>query len=125
MNKGKIKLTFEVDRFKVIKMLAKNCESAEEYNEMMKIIDGTDEVVREDASLESTHCLLILDRLLHNNPNALLGVRLKKKKDELDSPGEDEEETEEIAGAVKITGEEAKGFIDYIKKLVEKKKEGQ
>ena len=100
MKKDKIKLSFEVDRFKVIKMLAKNCESAEEYNEMMKIIDGTDEVVREDASLESTHCLLILDRLLHNNPNALLGVRLK-----LDSHGEDEEETEEIAGAVKITGE--------------------
>lgn len=125
MKKDKIKLSFEVDRFKVIKMLAKNCESAEEYNEMMKIIDGTDEVVREDASLESTHCFLILDRLLHNNPNALLGVRLKKEKAELDSPGKDEEETEEIAGVVKITGEEAKGFIDYIKKLVEKKKEGQ
>ena len=109
----------------LIKMLAKNCESAEEYNEMMKIIDGTDEVVREDASLESTHCFLILDRLLHNNPNALLGVRLKKEKAELDSPGKDEEETEEIAGVVKITGEEAKGFIEYIKKLVEKKKEGQ
>lgn len=50
---------------------------------------------------------------------------IKKEKAELDSPGEDEEETEEIAGVVKITGEEAKGFIDYIKKLVEKKKEGQ
>lgn len=125
MNKGKIKLAFEVDRFKVIKMLAKNCESAEEYNEMVKIIDGTDEVVRKDASLGSTLCLLIIDRLLHNNPNALLGVRLKKKKAELDSPGEDEEETEEVAGAVKITGEEAKGLIDYIKKLVEKKKECQ
>lgn len=126
MKKDKIKLSFEVDRFKVIKMLAKNCESAEEYNEMMKIIDGTDEVVREDASLEKAFkCLLILDRLLHNNPNALLGVRLKKEKAELDSPGEDEEESEEIAGSVKITGEEAKGFIDYIKKLIEKKKEGE
>lgn len=122
MKKDKIKLSFEVDRFKVIKMLAKNCESAEEYNEMMKIIDGTDEVVREDASLESTHCLLILDRLLHNNPNALLGVRLKKEKAELDSPGEDEEETEEIAGAVKITGEEAKGFIDYIRSWLRKRR---
>lgn len=113
MNKDKIKLSFEVDRFKVIQVLAKNCESAEEYNEMMKIIESTDEVVREDTSLEKTHCLLILDRLLHNNPKALLGVRLKK------------EETEEVAGAIEITGEEAKGFIDYIKKLVEKKKEGQ
>ena len=41
MNKGKIKLTFEVDRFKVIQVLAKNCESEEEYNEMMKIIEST------------------------------------------------------------------------------------
>lgn len=43
----------------------------------------------------------------------------------MEAPGENEEETEEIAGAVKITGEEAKGFLDYIKKLIEKKKEGQ
>mgnify|MGYP000175919671 CR=1 FL=1 len=90
MKKNKIKLIFEVDRFKVIKMLAKNCESAEEYEEMMKIIDSTDEVVREDTLLESNHCLLILDRLLHNNPNALLGVRLKKKEAEMEDPGENE-----------------------------------
>lgn len=125
MKKGKIKLTFEVDSFKVIKMLAKNCESAEEYNEMMKIIDGTDEVVREDASLESTHCLLILDRLLHNNPDALLGVRLKKKEAEMEAPGENEEEAEEVACAIEITGEEAKKFMDFVKKLVGKKKEGK
>lgn len=124
MKKDKIKLSFEVDRFKVIKMLAKNCESAEEYNEMMKIIDGTDEVVREDALLEKTHCVLILDRLLHNNPNALLGVRLKEKETEMEAP-EDEEETEEIAGAVKITGEEAKNFLGFVKSLIEKKKEGK
>ena len=80
MKKDKIKLSFEVDRFKVIKMLAKNCESAEEYNEMMKIIDGTDEVVREDASLESTHCLLILDRLLHNNPKLSSVFVLRKRR---------------------------------------------
>ena len=126
MNKGKIKLTFEVDRFKVIQVLAKNCESAEEYNEMMKIIESTDEVVREDASLEKTHCLLILDRLLHNNPKALLGVRrLKKEKTEIEAPGENEEGTEEVAGAIEITGEEAKNFMDFVKKLVAKKKEGE
>lgn len=127
MDKGKIKLTFEVDRFKVIKMLAKNCESAEEYNEMMKIIESTDEVVREDASLEKTHCLLILDRLLHNNPNALLGVRLKKEEaeEEIPIPEENEEEEQKVIGAVKISGDEAKGFLDYIKKLIEKKKEGE
>lgn len=125
MNKGKIKLTFEVDRFKVIQVLAKNCESAEEYEEMMKIIDSTDEVVREDALLESNHCLLILDRLLHNNPNALLGVRLKKKKAEMEDPGENEEENEEVAGGIKLTGEEAKNFIGFFKELFEKKKEGK
>lgn len=127
MDKGKIKLTFEVDRFKVIKMLAKNCESAEEYNEMMKIIESTDEIVREDASLEKTHCLLILDQLLHNNPNALLGVRLKKEEEEeeIPIPEENEEEEQKVIGAIKIDGEEAKSFIDYVKKLVAKKKEGE
>lgn len=125
MDKGKIKLTFEVDRFKVIKMLAKNCESAEEYNEMMKIIESTDEVVREDASLESTHCLLVLDRLLHNNPDALLGVRLKKEEEEVSIPEENEEEEQKVIGAVKISGEEAKNFMDFVKKLVAKKKEGE
>lgn len=125
MDKGKIKLTFEVDRFKVIKMLAKNCESAEEYNEMMKIIESTDEIVREDASLEKTHCLLILDQLLHNNPNALLGVRLKKDEEEIPIPEENEEEERKVIGAVKISGDEAKDFIDYVKKLITKKKEGE
>lgn len=127
MAKDKIKLTFEVDRFKVVKMLAKNCESAEEYNEMMKIIESTDEIVREDASLEKTHCLLILDQLLHNNPNALLGVRLKKdeEEEEIPIPEENEEEERKVIGAVKISGDEAKGFIDYVKKLIAKKKEGE
>lgn len=127
MDKGKIKLTFEVDRFKVIKMLAKNCESAEEYNEMMKIIESTDEIVREDASLEKTHCLLILDQLLHNNPNALLGVRLKKEEEEeeIPIPEDNEEEEQKVIGAVKISGEEAKNFMDFVKKLVAKKKEGE
>lgn len=127
MDKGKITLAFEVDRFKVIKMLAKDCESAEEYNEMMKIIESTDEVVREEASLEKTHCLLILDQLLRNNPNALLGVRLKKKEaeEEIPVPEENEEEEQKVIGAVKISGDEAKGFLDYIKKLIEKKKEGE
>ena len=123
MNKGKIKLTFEVDRFKVIQVLAKNCESEEEYNDMMKIIESTDEVVREDTSLENTHCLLILDRLLHNNPKALLGVLLKKEETEMDAPGENEEKTEEVSGAIEITGEDAKKFMDFVKKLVGKKNE--
>ena len=123
MAKDKIKLVFEIDRFKFIGCVARNCETKEEYDEMMKIIESTDEVVRDDTSLEKTHCLLILDRLLHNNPKALLGVRLKKEEAEMEAPGENEDETEDVAGAIEITGEEAKKFIDFVKKLVGKKKE--
>ena len=123
MEKEKIKLVCEIDRFKFSGCVARNCETKEEYDEMMKIIESTDEVVREDTSLEKTHCLLILDRLLHNNPKALLGVRLKKEETEMEAPGENEDETEDVAGAIEITGEEAKKFMDFVKKLVGKKKE--
>lgn len=125
MAKDKIKLVFEIDRFKVIGCVARNCETKEEYDELVKIINGTDEVVRNDKEIEKTNCVLILDQLLHNNHNALLGVRLKEKEAELEATGENEEEAEEVAGAIEITGEEAKSFIDYVKKLIAKKKEGE
>lgn len=127
MKKDKIKLGFEVDRFKVIKMLAKNCETVEEYEEMLKIIESTDEVVREDAPLEKTHCVLIIDKLLHDNPEALLGLRLKKEEAEIETPedDEDEEETEETAGAIELTGKEAKEFLGFIKSLIKKKNGGK
>lgn len=32
MNKDKLKVSFEIDRYKVIGMLSRNCENAEEYN---------------------------------------------------------------------------------------------
>lgn len=127
MKKDKIKLTFEVDRFKVVQMLAKNCETTEEYEEMTKIIESTDEVVREDASLEKTHCVLILDKLLRDNPEALLGIRLKKEEAEIETPGddEDEEEAEEVAGGIELTGKEAKEFLDFIKSFIKKKNGGK
>lgn len=127
MAKDKIKLVFEIDRFKVIGCVARNCETKEEYEELVKIINGTDEVVRNDAEIEKTNCVLILDQLLHNNPNALLGVRLKKEEEEeeIPIPEENEEEEQKVIGAIKIDGEEAKSFIDYVKKLVAKKKEGE
>ena len=127
MAKDKIKLVFEIDRFKVIGCVARNCETKEEYDELVKIINGTDEVVRNDKEIEKTNCVLILDQLLRNNPNALLGVRLKKKEaeEEIPVPEENEEEEQKVIGAVKISGDEAKGFLDYIKKLIEKKKEGE
>ena len=40
MNKDKLKVSFEIDRYKVIGMLSRNCENAEEYNEIMDILEG-------------------------------------------------------------------------------------
>lgn len=127
MKKDKIKLSFEVDRFKVIKMLAKNCESAEEYNEMMKIIDGTDEVVREDASLESTHCLLILDRLLHNNENLALRKRLESEDETLNNgeggSGDSDNDGDGNVKCIEIKGNVAKDIFDKLASLAGKGKE--
>lgn len=36
MAKDKIKLVFEIDRFKVIGCVARNCETKEEYDELVK-----------------------------------------------------------------------------------------
>lgn len=38
MNKDKLKVSFEIDRYKVIGMLSRNCENAEEYNEIIGIL---------------------------------------------------------------------------------------
>lgn len=81
MAKDKIKLVFEIDRFKVIGCVARNCETKEEYDEMMKIINSTDEVVRNDAEIENTNCVLILDQLLHDNENLALRNRLESEDD--------------------------------------------
>lgn len=37
MAKDKIKLVFEIDRFKVIGCVVRNCETKEEYEELVKI----------------------------------------------------------------------------------------
>lgn len=42
MAKDKIKLVFEIDRFNVIGCVARNCETKEEYDELVKIINSTD-----------------------------------------------------------------------------------
>ena len=54
-----------------------------------------------------------------------LAFALRKKEAEMEAPGENEEETEEVAGAIEITGEEAKNFMNFVKKLVAKRKEGE
>lgn len=124
MKKDKIKLSFEVDRFKVIKMLAKNCESAEEYNEMMKIIDGTDEVVRNDAEIEKTNCVLILDQLLHDNENLALRKRLESEDETLHN-GEGDGDGDGNVKCIEIKGKVAKDFFDKLAHLVEEGKDGE
>mgnify|MGYP002728531920 CR=1 FL=1 len=45
MNKDKLKVSFEIDRYKVIGMLSRNCENAEEYNEIMDILTANDKCI--------------------------------------------------------------------------------
>ena len=126
MNKGKIKLTFEVDRFKVIQVLAKNCESAEEYNEMMKIIESTDEVVRNDKEIEKTNCILILDQLLRDNENLALRKRLESK-DKIPNNGEGDGDNDGDSNVkcIEIKGKVAKELFDKIASLAENGKDGE
>ena len=126
MDKGKIKLTFEVDRFKVIQVLAKNCESAEEYNEMMKIIESTDEVVRNDKEIEKTNCVLILDQLLRDNENLALRKRLESKDETLNNgKGDDDNDGDSNVKCIEIKGKVAKELFEKIASLAENGKDGE
>ena len=126
MNKGKIKLTFEVDRFKVIQVLAKNCESAEEYNEMMKIIESTDEVVRNDKEIEKTNCVLILDKLLKDNENLALRKRMESENETIhNGEGEGNNDGESNVKCIEIKGNVAKELFDKIASLAENGKDGE
>ena len=126
MDKGKIKLTFEVDRFKVIQVLAKNCESAEEYNEMMKIIESTDEVVRNDKEIEKTNCVLILDQLLRDNENLALRKRLESKDETLNNAEIDgDNDGDSNVKCIEIKGKVAKDLFDKLASLVENGKDGE
>ena len=128
MDKGKIKLTFEVDRFKVIQVLAKNCESAEEYNEMMKIIESADEVVRNDKEIEKTNCVLILDQLLHDNENLALRKRLESKDETLNNgegDGDGDNDGDSNVKCIEIKGKVAKDLFDKLASLIEEGKDGE
>ena len=126
MDKGKIKLTFEVDRFKVIQVLAKNCESAEEYNEMMKIIESTDEVVRNDKEIEKTNCVLILDQLLRDNENLALRKRLESKDETLNNAEIDgDNDGDSNVKCIEIKGKVAKELFEKIASLAENGKDGE
>lgn len=129
MAKDKIKLVFEIDRFKVIGCVARNCETKEEYDELVKIINGTDEVVRNDKEIEKTNCgVLILDQLLHNNENLALRKRLESENETLhngEGDGDGDNDGDSNVKCIEIKGEVAKDLFDKLASLVEEGKDGE
>ena len=126
MDKDKIKLVFEIDRFKFIGCVARNCETKEEYDEMMKIIESTDEVVRNDKEIEKTNCILILDQLLRDNENLALRKRLESKDETLrNCEGEGDNDGDSSVKCIEIKGEVAKDLFDKLASLVEEGKDGE
>ena len=126
MAKDKIKLVFEIDRFKVIGCLARNCETKEEYDEMMKIIESTDEVVRNDKEIEKTNCILILDQLLRDNENLALRKRLESN-DKIPNNGEGDGDNDGDSNVkcIEIKGKVAKELFEKIASLAENGKDGE
>lgn len=122
MAKDKIKLVFEIDRFKVIGCVARNCETKEEYEELVKIINGTDEVVRNGAEIEKKNCVLILDQLLHDNENLALRKRLESENETLHNG---EGDGNGNVKCIEIKGEVAKDLFDKLASLVEEGKDGE
>ena len=128
MAKDKIKLVFEIDRFKFIGCVARNCETKEEYDEMMKIIESADEVVRNDKEIEKTNCVLILDQLLHDNENLALRKRLESKDETLNNgegDGDGDNDGDSNVKCIEIKGKVAKDLFDKLASLIEEGKDGE
>lgn len=125
MAKDKIKLVFEIDRFKVIGCVARNCETKEEYDELVKIINGTDEVVRNDKEIEKTNCVLILDQLLHNNENLALRKRLESENETLHNGDGGSGDGDGNVKCIEIKGEVAKDLFDKLASLADNGKDGE
>lgn len=126
MAKDKIKLVFEIDRFKVIGCLARNCETKEEYDEMMKIIESTDEVVRNDKEIEKTNCVLILDKLLRDNENLALRKRMESEEETLQNgEGDGDNDDDSNVKCIEIKGKVAKELFEKIASLAENGKDGE
>lgn len=121
MAKDKIKLVFEIDRFKVIGCLARHCETKEEYEEMMKIINSTDEIVRDDAELEVIHCNMILDKILSDNENLALRKRLVSEYETLNNgeggSGDGDNDGDGNVKCIEIKGNVAKDIFDKLASL--------
>lgn len=125
MAKDKIKLVFEIDRFKVIGCLARHCETKEEYDEMMKIINSTDEIVRDDAELEVIHCNMILDKILSDNENLALRKSLESEYETLHNGEGGSGDGDGNVKCIEIKGEVAKELFDKIASLADNGKDGE
>lgn len=91
---------------------------------MVKIINDTDEVVRDDAEIEKTNCVLILDKLLHDNENLALRKRLESEDETLHN-GEGDGDGNGNVKCIEIKGEVAKDLFDKLASLVEEGKDGE
>ena len=118
MNKDKLKVSFEIDRYKLIGMLSRNCENAEEYNEIMDILEGKNEFVRDvngSEELASRICNYALDSILVENPDLALRKRLDKEQKGDDIPDGN-------SNVIEINGDDAKKFIEALCGILRKDK---
>ena len=117
MNKDKLKVSFEIDRYKVIGMLSRNCEDAEEYNEIMGILEGKSEFVRDangNEELASRICNYALDSILVENPDLALRKRLDNEQKCEDAP--------DISNVIEIKGDDAKKLVETLCGILRKDK---
>lgn len=117
MNKDKLKVSFEIDRYKVIGMLSRNCENAEEYNEIMGILEGKSEFVRDangNEELASRICNYALDSILVENPDLALRKRLDKEQKVEDAP--------DVSNVIEIKGDDAKKLVETLCGILRKDK---
>lgn len=93
---------------------------------MVKIINGTDEVVRNDKEIEKTNCVLILDQLLHNNENLALRKRLESENETLhNGEGDGEGDGDSNVKCIEIKGNVAKELFEKIASLADNGKDGE
>lgn len=98
-------------------MLSRNCENAEEYNEIMGILEGKSEFVRDangNEELASRICNYALDSILVENPDLALRKRLDKEQ-----KGED---TPDVSNVIEIKGDDAKKLVDTLCGILRKDK---
>ena len=93
---------------------------------MMKIIESTDEVVRNDKEIENTNCVLILDQLLRDNENLALRKRLESKDETLNNgEGDGDNDGDSNVKCIEIKGEVAKELFEKIASFAENGKDGE